>query len=151
MSKKEEQLRREGMRFCERFLDQHDNDVNALRAEIKKRGAHNIPLRISPSELEEFCMRTKTICLDTVLCASLYVLHGEFGFGMTRLDRFKAAFNDLCQYMVDDYTTWRAVQDALVDETGIDCVIRFGDELKARSVPYEQEPIGSVPYFPEDE
>ena len=47
---KEERWRMEGMAFCLRYLDEHDNDVEGMKKEIKRRGAGSIPLALSKAD-----------------------------------------------------------------------------------------------------
>ena len=96
----------EGMDFCIRFLESHDNDIDALKAEIKRRGAYHIPLRISISEENEFVSRVRANVLDTVLIMTIAVLHDEFDFGKKRISRFKETFNRFSEWLCDDNLTW---------------------------------------------
>lgn len=108
--RKDEQWRNEGMAFCIKFLEEHDNDVNALRAEIKRRGAYHIPLAISRSEEVEFCQKIRENTYDTVLIMTLAVLHDYFGFGRTRADRFMRHFQDTAKLLADDCINWTELQ-----------------------------------------
>lgn len=126
---KEERLRAEGMAFCARYLESHNYDGYALAEEIKRRGASHVPIGISPSEEHEYENRVRRSCLDTVLVMSLVVLHDEFGFGHSRLDRFKARFNLKSEAMGKGLTTWREQQEILIRESGIEQDIRFNGDI----------------------
>lgn len=120
-----EECRREGLSFALDFLESHNNDVDALREEAKKRGAYHIPLALNKADADEFSERVKKSVLDSVLVMSLLVLHDEFDFGEQRLNRFKARFNDKADCVVKDYTTWEETLGILKDECNIDMSIRW--------------------------
>lgn len=108
--RKEEQWRKEGMAFCLRYLEEHGNDVNALREEIKRRGAYHVPLAISRAEEREFCLKIRENTFDTIVIMALAVLHDYFGFGQVRADRFLQHFTDTAQLLADDCINWTELQ-----------------------------------------
>ncbi len=113
------------MGFCIRWLEEHDNDVESLKEELKRRGAYHIPLTISKAEEEAFVEKVKANCLDTILILSLISLRDEFQFGAQRLNRFKTAFNDYADSLTNDYVTWNDIIQALADECGLELGIRW--------------------------
>lgn len=128
-----EECRKEGMSFCIDFLEKHNNDVDALKEECKKRGAYNIPLALNKSDADDFCMKVRQNTLDTILVMSMLVLHDEFDFGTKRLNQFKARFNEKAECLEGEYTTWDETLCILKDECGIDVNIRWmgnGDPTK---------------------
>ena len=129
MGRKEERLRQEGMSFCGRYLTSHGMDAQALMDEIKRRGAYGIPLRIDEATEREFEERVMHSCMDTVLVMTCVVLHDEFGFGHSRLDRFKARFNLKSEAMGKGLTTWKEQQEILIRESGIEQDIRFNGDI----------------------
>jgi hypothetical protein len=108
--RKEEQWRAEGMAFCIRFLEQNNNDVDALREEIKRRGAYHVPLAIGKAEEKEFCLKVRENTFDTVMIMTLAVLHDEFGFGQKRTDRFMDCFQNAVGLLADDCINWTELQ-----------------------------------------
>ena len=127
-----EQARREGMSFCMRYLEEHDNDVSKLKEEVEKRGAYNIPVGLAKADADDFAGRVRHNVLDTVLVMSLLVLHDEFDFGTKRLNRFKARFNEKSECLDDGLTTWDDTLSILKDECGMELNIRWngGDPSK---------------------
>ena len=130
MSKRDqrEEGRREGMSYAVRFLENHNDDVEALKFDVKARGAHNIPVGIDKADVDEFSERVKRSILDSVLVMSLLVLHDEFDFGTKRLNQFKARFNEKADCLQGNYTTWEDTLAILQDECGMQLSIRWNGE-----------------------
>lgn len=126
--RKEEMYRREGMDFCIRFLESHDNDVEALKKELERRGAYHIPCSVSKQEEDNFIMRAKQNILDTVLVLSLIVLRDEFDYGTKRLARFIDRFNEKSDCLEGDWTTWNDQLKILEDECDLHLQIRWMGE-----------------------
>lgn len=127
MSKsKEEQARREGMSYALRYAREHGLD--ALESELKRRGAYNIPIRISNAELKEFTKNAKEMMLDTVLILTSVTLHDEFGFGRERLNRFKKRFNFKAECIGENYTDWNDQISILKEECGLEYSIRMNEK-----------------------
>ena len=130
--RKEERWRAEGMDFCIRFLDKNGDDVEALRQEVKRRGAYHIPVWVTKSEETEFCHRVKTTCLDTILIMTVAILHDNFGFGMKRVNRFREAFNYASELLSDDCINWDEIQQGIREQLSMDMKIRWnGKEEEA--------------------
>lgn len=121
--RKEEQWRMEGMAFCLRFLEAHDNDVAALKEEIRYRGAADMPLAISRAQKAEFADRVKRTLMETVLIVALAVLHDTFGFEPVRCRRFIDKFNWAGDLLADDCINWQEMQDGIREQLGIDTVL----------------------------
>lgn len=81
-------------------------------------------LQISPADYTRYENQVKNNVLDTVLIASLLVLHDKFGFGTERLNRFKKAFNTQAECLADDFVKWNDIQNILLDECNIETEIR---------------------------
>lgn len=130
MSKRDqrEEARREGMAYCMRYLESHNNDIEALKTDIKARGAYNIPVGLAKADVDEFGERVKRSVLDSVLVMSLLVLHDEFDFGTKRLNQFKARFNEKAACLEGEYTTWEDTLGILQDECGMELHIRWNGE-----------------------
>lgn len=126
MTSKEEQARREGMSYALRYAKEHG--LEALEQDLKKRGAYNIPIRISDKELKEFTDNAKMMLLDAVLILSSMTLHDEFGFGKERLSRFIERFNQKAECIGEDYTSWQDQIDILKEECGIEFQLRMNDK-----------------------
>lgn len=126
MTSKEENARREGMSYALRYAK--ENGLEALENELKKRGAYNIPIRISDKDLKAFTDNAKMMLLDTVLILASMTLHDEFGFGHDRLQRFVERFNFKAECIGDDYTTWQDQIDILKEECGLEYQLRMNDK-----------------------
>lgn len=137
---KEERWRMEGMSFCLRYLDEHNNDVEGLKKEIKRRGAGSIPLALSRADENRFCKAVRENCLDTVLIITLAVLHDTFGFGRIRANRFKAAFNQAAEYLQDDCINWTEIRKGLEEQLGMVIGIRWANGHEVRN-PSEREKV----------
>lgn len=123
---KEELARREGMSYALRYAK--TNGLEALENDLKRRGAYNIPVRISDKDLKEFTNNAKMMLLDTVLILASMTLHDEFGFGKNRLERFIKRFNFKAECIGEDYTTWQEQIDILKDECGLEYKLRMNDK-----------------------
>lgn len=123
---KEELARREGMSYALRYAKA--NGLEALENDLKRRGAYNIPVRISDKDLKEFTNNAKMMLLDTVLILASMTLHDEFGFGKSRLERFIKRFNFKAECIGEDYTTWQEQIDILKDECGLEYKLRMNDK-----------------------
>ena len=138
---KEERWRLEGLAFCLRTLEQNGNDVEALKAEIRRRGAGSIPLALSRADENRFCKAVRENCLDTVLIMTLAVLHDTFGFGRIRANRFKTAFNQAAKYLQDDCINWTEIRKGLEEQLGMVIGIRWANGHEVRN-PSEKEEGG---------
>lgn len=126
MTSKEELARREGMSYALKYAK--ENGIEALESELKRRGAYNIPIRISDKDLKAFTDNAKMMLLDTVLILASMTLHDEFGFGKERLQRFVKRFNFKAECIGEDYTTWQDQIDILKEECGIEYQLRMNDK-----------------------
>ena len=122
---KEERWRMEGLAFCLRVLEQNGNDVEALKSEIRRRGAAGIPIGVTPKQEKDFCDGVKKAVLDTVLLMSMAVLHDTFGFGRDRVARFVEAFNNASELLGDDCINWTEIQQGIADQLGFVRGIRW--------------------------
>ena len=126
MTSKEELARREGMSYALKYVK--ENGIEALENEFKRRGAYNIPIRISDKDLKVFTDNAKMMLLDTVLILASMTLHDEFGFGKDRLQRFVKRFNFKAECIGDDYTTWQDQINILKEECGLEYQLRMNDK-----------------------
>ena len=132
---KEERWRAEGMSFCLRHLEESGGNVEALKAEIKRRGAYGIPIGVTPKQEADFCRMVRENCLDTILIMTLAVLHDNFGFGHIRAVRFKDAFNTAAELLGDDCINWTEIRQGIEEQLGMNLGIRWcgGKEVKNKS------------------
>lgn len=121
--RKEEQWRAEGMAFCLRFLEAHDNDIDALKEEIRRRGVTHTPLAITKAQELEFVNRVRKTVMETILIVTLAVLHDTFDFGQVRCRRFIDKFNWAGDLLMDDCINWAEMQQGIKEQLGIDTVL----------------------------
>lgn len=123
-----EKGRREGMAFCIRFLeDGHTQEE--LKEEIKRRGAYGIPIGITKQEEDDFCARTETAILDSVMIMSMFTLHDLWGMGRKRLEDFKKAYNEKTEVLLEQKGNWQDIFDILEEECGMKMNVRWRDGL----------------------
>ena len=125
MTRKEEQWRNEGAAFCLRFLENNNNDVEALKAELKRRGIFGVPLVLSKAEEIDYCTKVRENCIDTIGLLSLGVLHDTFGFGPKRARQFMDAFVKGGDLLGADLMYWSDLQKGVKEELGLDIMIRW--------------------------
>lgn len=80
--------------------------VEQLEKECKVRGAWNFHTNLEMRELDKASESIKEITYQTLLIASLAVLHDAFGFGQVRCQRFMEHFNKLAQYLDHGWLYW---------------------------------------------
>lgn len=98
-----------------------EDGVDALREEIKFRGAKGINTAMSKKELNKACTKIKEMTL------SVATLHDEFDFGAKRCQRFIERMNLKAECIVDDLVTWDDFIGQIREELGIQIVIRRND------------------------
>lgn len=104
-----------------------EDGVDALREEIKFRGARGINTALSRKELDKASVKIKEMTLDTMLALSVATLHDEFDFGAKRCQRFMKRMNLKAECIVDDLATWDDFIEQIREELGIQIVIRSND------------------------
>ena len=104
-----------------------EDGVDALREEIKFRGARGINTAMSKQELNKACTKRKEMTLDTMLTLSVTTLHDEFDFGAKRCQRFIKRMNLKAECIVDDLATWDDFVEQIREELGIQITIRSND------------------------
>ena len=91
MRNKDEELRREGMAYALRIAK--ENGIDSLEEECRFRGATKLPLALPKNAIDECVSKIKANTIDTVTILSAMVLHDEFEFGKSRIQRFVDRFN----------------------------------------------------------
>lgn len=113
------------MAYCLRFLDSHNEDVQALRQDIELRGYLGVPMPLSLEAVKEFENGAREAILDSVLVMTLALLHDICGFGKKRLSNFKERFNEAAEMMAQDRLAWVDLQAGLKEQCGIEVPIRW--------------------------
>ena len=104
MRNKDEELRREGMAYALRIAK--EKGIDSLEEECRFRGATKLPLALPKNAIDECVSKIKLNTIDTVTILSAMVLHDEFDFGKSRIQRFVDRFNKKAECIMDDYATW---------------------------------------------
>ena len=122
---KEEQWRLEGMKYCLRYLEVNNNDVEALRDELAARGAMNIPFPMTSADIRNYERAVKANMLDCMVTLTLAILHDKWGFGPKRVRQFLDAFMECSDAMENDRLAWVDLQKGLYEECGLNWKIRW--------------------------
>lgn len=122
---REETARRQGMEYALRVAK--EKGIEGLEAEIKRRGRTFAPCLIPQKEMDEFTMNVKRHTIGVITALSEMVLRDKFGFGATRLNRFKDYMNDLADSIDKDYLTVDDVINVIKEETGVDLTFQKND------------------------
>lgn len=124
--RKEERWRLEGISYAINFLKSHDGDIKALEEDAKRRGALEIPVGVTRTQLDEFSDRIRHNCTMTMALVAISVLHDEFGFSNKqqagkkgRLDRFIDRFNQKAECLESDYVSWEELRQTIMEECGV--------------------------------
>lgn len=116
--------RLEGIAYAVNFLNTHNNDIEALKEDAKRRGIdcnHILLPYDTQSEL------TKKVTKDVIpklmhyfIILSCITLHDEFDFEGDELRQFADRFNEKAACIDEDYTTWEETEAILKEECGFD-------------------------------
>ena len=96
-----------------------EHGLEEAEKELEQRGIRQMPIGINKSDLKRFEQYEKQNTIKTVLLMALMVMRDEYGFEYERLNRFIDRFNKKTACLVDDYVSWRDIQQTILDETGI--------------------------------
>ena len=107
---REEIARRQGMEYALKIAK--EKGIEGLEQEIKRRGRTVAPCLVPQKEMDEFTLKVKQNATG--------VVRDKFGFGTTRMNRFKDYINELADSIEKDYLTVDDVISTIRDETGID-------------------------------
>lgn len=118
--KKDEQLRREGMAYALRVAK--EKGVDGLEAELERRNATEVPLRISNQQLQQFSDACKANIMNHILLLTLVTLRDEFDFGEKCLKQFQSRFNEKAECIAGDWSDWEQQVSILAEEVGIEYV-----------------------------
>ena len=115
---KEERCRYEGAGWA--IAKVKELGLEKAEAELKSRGALNVPLAVTQGELERFQNEIKKMCLKTICCMTCLTLLDEFEFDTAKLAQFIKRFNKKTDVLETDWSTWTDYAQILWDECGID-------------------------------
>ncbi len=66
-------------------------------------------------------------------------LHDEFGFGASRIERFRKRFDFKTECLMENYVTWLEMINTLKEETGVTFEIRKNEADVADTQAYRQK------------
>lgn len=118
---KDEKLRYQGARWALDMIK--SKGVDETIKDLEWRGVTMCPLKVSQHDIDDFVETAKRKCVLTVCCMAAAVLHDEFDFGQSRINKFVQRFNQKTECLTGDFTTWSGIKDALKEETGIDFLL----------------------------
>ena len=100
---REEIARRQGMEYALKIAK--EKGIEGLEQEIKRRGRTVAPCLVPQKEMDEFTLKVKQNATGVVTALSEMVLRDKFGFGTTRMNRFRDYINNLADSIEKDYLT----------------------------------------------
>ena len=106
-----------------------EGGMDALEKELKLRGATNLHTSLMQRELDKLTESVKHICFDTIMIATISVLHDEFGFGEKRLQRVVNKFNKLTDYLDNGWIYWMDMIEEIKTKTGIEITDKYINEI----------------------
>ena len=87
---KEYEERMKTMIYCCNLVE--EEGIDALKAEIKRRGFTKLPLTVKSSKIDELLLNIKENLKNNLMYMVVWVMHSDYGFGKKRLTEF---FNKL--------------------------------------------------------
>ena len=125
------EYRNQGIAFARKVVAQaqaHGLDpVKVLDAEISKRHALSMTVRMTRQEWEKESDCIKTTTIKTMLSACMVVLWEQFGFGKVRLLRLMENFYTYVDALNEGSITWFDITDLLYEKTGVEIDLRDDD------------------------
>lgn len=95
-----------------------DDGIEALEKELRFRNITGINGPMLAKEIDAGLDEIKRLTFETILTMAVGVLYSEFGFGKTRLERFRKAFDDATDGLADGIVTWADICYNIEDLTG---------------------------------
>lgn len=95
-----------------------DDGIEALEKELRFRNITKVNGPMLAKEIDAGLDEIKRLTFETILTMAVGVLYSEFGFGKTRLERFRKAFDDATDGLADGIVTWADICYNIEDLTG---------------------------------
>lgn len=114
--------RNEGMQFALKIIE--EKGIDALREECKFRPATNLPSSVSRDAYSKVIDNVVNRVTDVVLILASATLRDEFGFGQSRLIRFKNRFELKVDCINDNFVTYGDLQEDLLNDVNIKLELR---------------------------
>lgn len=132
-----ERARQEGMSYALEVAKK--KGIEGLEEELRMRGITGIPIGVSRSAVDKAVENIKNQTLDTVNILTAMTLHDEFGFGASRIERFRKRFDFKAECLMEKYVTWLEMINTLKEETGVTFEIRKNEADVADTQAYRQK------------
>ena len=95
--------------------------LDAFLEDYRFRNRSGIITRIPVREIDTGIEDIKRLCILTIQCMAINVLHDEFGFGTGRIRRYMDRFRLKSECLQAGLCTWQDLADTMLEECGIDC------------------------------
>ena len=97
--------------------------AKAVLKEIRFRRRSGVVVPIIKKELAKASTDIKNFTIQTIFAMSMLILWETFGWGKVRLARFKQAFDEYSDLLINDDIDWLDVMDALKVGAGVEVVL----------------------------
>jgi len=97
--------------------------AKAILKEIRFRRKSGVVVPIIKKELAKASTDIKNFTIQTIFAMSMLILWETFGWGKVRLARFKQAFDEYSDLLINDEIDWLDVMDALKVGAGVEVVL----------------------------
>ena len=92
---------------------ENSQTAKAILKEIRFRRKSGVVVPIIKKELAKASTDIKNFTIQTIFAMSMLILWETFGWGKVRLTRFKQAFDEYSDLLINDDIDWLDVMDAL--------------------------------------
>ena len=126
-----------------------EEGLEALKADIKRRGVTKLPLTIKSSAIDELILNIKENLKNNLMYMVAWVMHADYGFGKKRLTEFVNKLNNSIEaafdldYMGEHYVRLEDYAIELKEKVGFD--INIEKIASATAVFDEKDPRYRVP------
>lgn len=102
---------------------ENSRTAKAILKEIRFRRRSGVVVPIIKKELAKASTDIKNFTIQTIFAMSMLILWETFGWGKVRLTRFKKAFDEYADLLINDDIDWLDVMDALKVGAGVEVVL----------------------------
>ena len=104
-----------------------EHGLEELGREIKRRGFTKLPLSIKSSQIDELLLNIKENLKNNLVCAFLWVMHSDYGFGKKRLTELMENINKAIDFVFDlDYMGEHYIR---LEDYAIEIKQKFGFDI----------------------
>lgn len=102
---------------------ENSRTAKAILKEIRFRRRSGVVVPIIKKELAKASTDIKNFTIQTIFAMSMLILWETFGWGKVRLARFKQAFDEYADLLINDDIDWLDVMDALKVGANVEVVL----------------------------